>query len=438
MSRLKKFFILFLSFLPITAGAVAPLAIGAIGGGIAIAGFSIYRSMAPVNMADALSFFSSCWSCGMFNDVMLVLSDILPRVYSTIGAVCIPLVFALTAVYFAWDIIRGYIGLEDKQPDAWNLSGKFGAHMVKIALVVGLLAMPLPRFISSVAIEPIFNIGLSLSHIVDKQFTTGTENEYSFESCLVASAVMDPSSADKTAAASGAFSPKLRHNMACQVGGIHQMTGLGMTAGWTMMNMAFNDQYMHKLIFGIPIFPNMAIFLAGLLVTILFFFALLPVPLYFLQTFITLAMNLIMLPLMLLSWLFADWKILNLGATPKTIFDEVVRDTLGIAMLGIFTAFSVMFLNAAFGKWAGASALATALAQNDASILIDGMMMSNGSLVTIIMLGLFLAMFMNAIPALIQALFADVKIPNKLYDSAEKNIKQINKSVREWWKKISS
>jgi hypothetical protein len=368
---------------------------------------------------------------------MLVLSDILPRVYSAIGTICIPMVFALTAIYFAWDIIRGYIGLEDKQPDAWNLSGKFGAHMVKIALVVALLAFPLPRFITSVAIEPIFNIGLSLSHAVDKQFTIGTEDEFSFEECLVASAVMDPSSATQTAAVNGAFSPKLRHNMACQVGGIHQMTGLGMTAGWTMMNMAFNDQYMHKLIFGIPIFPNVVMFLAGLLITILFFFALLPVPLYFLQTFITLAMNLIMLPLMMLSWLFGDWKILQLGATPKVIFDDVVRDTLGIAMLGIFTSFAVMFLNAAFGDWGMASALNESLVQNDSSILIEGLMMNNGSIITIVMLGLFLAMFMNAIPALIQALFADVKIPQKLYDDTRDNLKKISGNVKEWWGKIS-
>ncbi|MCL2748930.1 MAG: hypothetical protein FWE50_02540 [Alphaproteobacteria bacterium] len=436
MNRFKKFWIIFLSFLPLSAGAIAPLAIGAIGGGALIAGFSIYRSMAPVNLHDALSFFSSCWSCGMFNDIMLIMSDILPRIYSAIGEVCIPIALALTAIYFGWEIIKGYIGLGD-QPDAWNLAGKFGSHAVKLTLVIALFAMPLPRLITNIAIEPIFNVGLSLGHAVDQGFAKGTENEYSFEACLVTTAVMDPSSRDAKAAEAGAFSPKLRHNMACQLGQVHQMTGLGLTAGWTLMNMAFNHEYMHKIIIGIPIFPNVALFLAGMFIIVLFFFALIPVPLYFLQTFIKLAMNLVMLPLMMLSWLFGDWKIVKLGDGPKVIIDQVIQDTLGIAMVGIFTAFSVLFLNAAFGEWQGASILLDALERNDSHYLVKGLMMNNGSLITIVMMGLFLAMLMNSIPALVQALFGEVKIPEDYYKKAREDLDKVWKNTKEWWKKIS-
>ena len=50
----------------------------------------------------------------------------------------------------------------------------------------------------------------------------------------------------------------------------------------------------------IPIFPNVPIFFAGLLVLALYFMALLPIPLYFLEIFVTLALDMVMLPLMLL------------------------------------------------------------------------------------------------------------------------------------------
>ena len=444
MNKLKKFWIIFLSFLPFSAGAIPPLAIGAIGGGIAIAGFSIYRSMVPVDMVDALSFFSSCWACEMFNNIMLVLSNILPRIYSSIGKVCIPMAFALTAVYFGWEVLKGYLGIDGdpKSPDAWNFAGKLGTHLVKLTFITLLLAFPLPQFITGVAVEPIFNVGLSLSHTIDVKMAPDINNENSFESCLVATAAMDPSSADKNAAKDGAFSPKLRHNLACQMGQVHQMTGLGMTAGWTIMNMAFNDEYMHKIIFGIPIFPNVAMFLAGLFIIVLFFFALLPVPLYFLQTFIKLGMDLVMLPLMLLAWLFQDadgktWMVLPDGKKNiKGIINDVIQNTLGIAMVGIFTAFSILFLNAAFGKWQGASALEQSIIQNDSKILIDGLMMNNDSLITIVMMGVFLAMFMNAIPALSQALFSDVKIPNQLYEDAKKDFNKLTDSIKKWWKNI--
>ena len=82
MSKLKKFLIVFLSFLPISAGAVVPWLIA--GGVAVIAGISIWRSVAPVNISDALQFFSSCWSCQMFSAVMATMSNILPRIYSVI------------------------------------------------------------------------------------------------------------------------------------------------------------------------------------------------------------------------------------------------------------------------------------------------------------------------------------------------------------------
>ena len=100
MSWFKKFWIVFLSFLPFTSGALTPLAIGIITGTGILAGFSIYRTSVPVNMNDALNFFSSCWSCQMFSDIMGTMSNILPGIYSAIGAIIIPFAAALLA--FGW------------------------------------------------------------------------------------------------------------------------------------------------------------------------------------------------------------------------------------------------------------------------------------------------------------------------------------------------
>lgn len=435
MSKLKKFWIVFLSFLPFGAGAAVPLVIGAIAGVGVVAGFSIYRTAAPVNMADAMSFFSSCWSCQMFSDVMATMSGLLPRAYDAIGQVTIPICFALTAIWFAWKLLSGYMGAnKDNTADvqnAWTLSGKFGTHIVKLFFVTALLAAPLPRMLTTVVIEPVFNIGLSLNRVVS--------GDDKFAECVVATAIADPVSVDARAAGAGAFSPKLRHNLACELANVHAMTGLGMTAGWTMMNMAFNAEYMHKFVFNIPFFPNIPILLAGALILILFFFALLPIPLYLLEVFIKLSMDLIMLPFMLLGWLFKDWKIVDWGGKNiQSIIDDVIKGTVGIALVGVFVTFAVMFLNSVFGSWEGASALAAALAQNDSKILMDGLLMKNDSLITIVMMGLFIAMFMNMIPALIKTLFQiSPEAYNKSYETAKKNLSTLQKNVKNWWKSIS-
>ena len=332
MNRLKKFWIVFLSFLPFGAGAVAPLVIAGLAGATAIAGFSIYRTMAPVNMADAYKFFSSCWSCQMFSDIMATMSGILPRIYSAIGHAIVPVAIMLTVIWFAWKLLSNFFNSTVDKP--WDISNTFGLHILKLGFVSALLVAPLPKMITSIAIEPIFNVGLSLNRIA--------VHDDKFDECVVATAIADPVSIDTQAAENGAFSPKLRHNLACELAGVHQMTGLGMTVGWTMLNMSFNSDYMHKILWGIPIFPNVPIFFFGLMVLVLFFTALLPIPLYFLEVFIKLSLDLVMLPLMLLAWLFNGWAISLQGAgkSIRKIIDDVISATLGIAITGVFIAFS--------------------------------------------------------------------------------------------------
>ena len=424
MNRLKKFWITFLSFLPFTAGAAAPFIIGGIAGVGVIAGFSIYRSTAPVDMNGAYSFFSSCWSCQMFSDIMATMSNILPRIYSALGHVIIPFAVMLSAIWFAWRLVDNFLNQKVEQP--WSVANTFTTHLLKLAFVSTILVAPLPRLISEIAIEPIFNVGLSLNRAV--------VHDDQFDACVVATAIADPVSIDEQAANRGAFSPKLRHNLACELAGVHQMTGLGMTVGWTMMNMAFDSDYMHQIMWGIPIFPNVIMLFAGLAILVLFFMALLPIPLYFLEIFITLSMDLIMLPLMFLAWLFKGWKISLAGAgkTIRGIIDYVISSTLGLAITGVFVAFAIMFLNAIFGDWAGAPALATALTNNDSKFLMDALMMRNDSLVTIVLMGIFIAMFMTMIPALAKSLFS-VQISTDFYDTTKKNIDIVWKNLKKWY-----
>ena len=426
MNWLKKFWIVFVSFLPFAAGAVAPFVVGAIAGVGVLAGFSIYRSVAPVNMNDALNFFTSCWSCQMFSDILGTLSNILPGVYSAIGAVVIPFAVVLLAIWFAWQLLSSFMNAKNIEP--WSITSDFGTRFVKLCVVCAMLVAPLPRLINDIAIEPIFNVGMSMNHIV-------TDDD-AFNTCVVATAIADPVSVSQQSANRGAFSPKLRHHLACELANVHQMTGLGMTVGWTMLNMAFNEKYMHKLMWKIPIFPNVPIFFGGLLILVLFFVALLPIPIFFLEIFITLSIDLVMLPLNLMAWIFNGWKVLPGGSRNiKAIIDDVIKGTLGLALTGLFVTFAIMFLDAVFGGWGGASTLAAALAQNDSTIIMDGLMMRNDSIVTIIMMGVFIAMFMTSIPALIKTLF-NVQISDEFYKTTKNNLETTWANLQKIWKVI--
>ena len=418
MSKLKKFLIVFLSFFPLSATALLPVLLGV----AAVAGFSIWRSVAPVNVAEGFQFFSSCWTCQMFSGVMAQMSNILPRIYSEIGLLVVNMALLLTIVYFVWHIVSQFFNL--KLESGWSMASTFTKHMVKLAVVAAVLISPLPRMISEVIIEPVFNIGLSVNHIV------GDSDK--FAECMVATTLMDGNSTV------GAFPIKLRSGLACELANVHQITGLGMTVGWTMLNMAFNHEYMHTIMWGIPILPNVPMLFAGALILVLYFMALLPIPLYFLEIFVGLSLDFVMLPLMLLAWLFKDWKIvsaLDSGKNIRGMIDDVVKGTVGIAMTIVFLLFSLKFLDVVVGNVGSISRIAESIASGKSEFLLDGLLMRDDSLLTMILLGVFFMMFMTSIPALVKTLF-NIQLSDAFYNTAKKDFNTTRSFLGKWWKSL--
>ena len=424
MKALKKFWMWLVALLPMSSWAVSPFVIGGAAIGVGIIGVSIWRTAAPVDMKSALDFFTSCWTCQIFSDVMISMSSLLPKVYSSLGRVIIPMSATLLAIFIAWNFLSG--ALNNKMDNASKIMGNFGTNVFRLSVLVILLALPLPRLITSILIEPALVVGTSFDYVVS--------DNNKFSECMVATAIADPVSISTDASAYGAFSPKMRHQLACEIANVHQITGLGMSVGWTMMNMAFNTDYMHKISASIPIFPNVPMFFAGLLILVLYFFALLPIPLYFLEIFVTLSLDLIMLPLMLMSWMFddEDFKLFPKGGkTIRQMIDDVVKAVVGIALTIVFLTFSIMFLNAAFGSWNGANLLQEAITKNDSKFLLDGLVFQNDSIVTVILMGIFIAMFMTMIPQLTNMLFK-IQISDKYYQTAKKDTEIMWENLKKW------
>ena len=171
---------------------------------------------------------------------------------------------------------------------------------------------------------------------------------------------------------------------------------------------------------------------------VLYFYALLPIPLYFLEIFVKLAMDLVMLPLMLMAWMFDEDAFAIFpqgGQTIRKMIDDVIKAVIGIALTVVFLAFSIMFLNATFGSWGGANRLQEAIMNPDSKAgtetLLNGLLMQNDSIITAILMGVFIAMFMTMIPQLTDMLFK-IKISDKYYQTAKKDLGTIWKNLKKW------
>lgn len=428
-----------MSFLPFGASAgIFTALLGA--GAVTLIGISVYRTVAPVDVKGAFEFFSGCWSCQMFLDVMGSMSEILPRAYNGLGRVIVPFMIGVTAIWIAWQLFKSFTE-KTGNLDVWSLSDTFVTHFVKIIVVSIVLLAPFPRMITDVIIEPVFNVGLYVVRNVDLILTDNKDE--GFNMCMIETAMADRVTAHEQTASSGAFSPKFRHSLACQVAKVHELTGIGMTAGWTMMNMAFHADYMHKILHSVPIFPNVPMFLAGLLILILFLGALLPIPVYFLEVFVKLTMDLLLLPLTFLGWVFKGWNIFPQGAQNKNlraIVDDIINAAAGITLTCLFVTFSVSFLDTIFGQMSGVGTLSSALSgeingvsgRGLSELLIEGLMMRNDSLITILVMGVFIAMFMTSIPALVKSLFK-VSVSSEYYNTLKKDVKTVSDNIKKIW-----
>ena len=139
-----------------------------------------------------------------------------------------------------------------------------------------------------------------------------------------------------------------------------------------------------------------------------------------------------MLPLMLLAWMFDSDNFALFpkgGRTIRQMIDDVINGVVGIALTVVFLTFSVMFLNAAFGSWTGANLLEQAIINNDSEFLMDGLMMNNDSFITVVLMGIFIAMFMTMIPQLTSMLFK-IKISDKYYETAKNDFTTLWKGLK--------
>ena len=111
------------------------------------------------------------------------------------------------------------------------------------------------------------------------------------------------------------------------------------------------------------------------------------------------------------------------------MFEDVIKSVVGIALVVVFLTFAVKFIEATFGNWNGASVLQEAIANNDSKILMDGLMMRKDSLIVVILMGVFIAIFMTAISKLSSKLF-NVQISEKYYETAKKDMDLIWKDLK--------
>lgn len=421
MQKIKKIF--FISFLFSLFPAVS----------FALTGFANYKSYSLLTMDGAFNFFSSCWTCGIFSGIINAFSSLLNVVYLSLGEFMIYIMVLVTAVWIAYEILMSFIKAKPVA-SSWDYLNKFLPHLVKMAFIAGVLLLPMPRLLISTFVEPVVYVAMSYNKVVDKHFSDDNHKN-SYNECLIATLIQDSQTPHHP---DDAFSPMFRSALACHLASVHRLAGTGLTVGWTFMKEAFDVKHFYKIAF-LPVFPNLGLLLAGFLLIAVFLVVLLPVPLYILEVVINLAIDFIFLPLIFLGWLFnGNPFFIGDSHSLKKIIENFIRGFAGISMVLIFVSFAMFFMDSILSPADPSGAfIQNAISQNNPDLLVEGMTLKNGSFMTLIFSGVFLAMFMFLLIKLVKTLFAEVSVPEKYLNVTKQNIKYISDVSKNLYKIFS-
>ncbi|MDR0448906.1 MAG: hypothetical protein LBG89_00385 [Rickettsiales bacterium] len=404
------------------AGAV-PAAVVALGAAaVGTAGFAIYRSFSPTDTAAAFDFFSSCWTCRIFSGTTGALSDSAGVIYANLGEFVALLAIVLTPLFMAWKVLGGYLSAEPNT-DAFKLGGGMGLHLVKLAFVSMLLLFPLPQLISKTAVEPVMNIALSFQDAFGEANTPGSTR---MDACLVASIAIENPENNK-----GIFGSGFKNKMRCSIAGLHEFTATGMTAGWLLANSAFDAKNMYKAAGMVPIFPNMGMLIMGFLLLAVYFWIIMPIALAFLEFVVKFAIDMIFLPLTLLTWLFKGNPLWDTkDEDMMSIITDIVKLAAGLGLIVVFLGFALMMTGYALSGETMANMGAAFMANNP-----DLVLNNDSAALSLLFVGIFIAMFMTMMTELIKKLVDGANIPQDILKQLGDNSAKLYAAWKKFGKK---
>jgi hypothetical protein len=270
---------------------------------------------------------SYCWSCPLFRLMYNISSSYAIAEYEFIKPAALKLLiigFAFWILYFTFNALN---------PLGKIMSpGEYGETIYKNFAVASfsafLLTAASPTVIYEYGITPIISLGVQYSK--DVLETTGVKID--LKNCR-ASQVKDiplfKTENGEEKKYEQAFSDEAKNELTCLIEGFSSLQSRYMTVGKYLMQYSFNPAYSQS-------FFNPGMFIAGFIVMLLFATILMTFPLILLSAFFNLSIVCLMMPLLVVSWVFDYTK-----KYVTTAIEIVIQATLTIVFLSIISAYLV-------------------------------------------------------------------------------------------------
>ncbi|MBN2676128.1 MAG: hypothetical protein JXR30_02640 [Alphaproteobacteria bacterium] len=277
----------------------------------------------------ALSYASNalCWSCPYVLQLLDMFSFVSLSVFEHMGQAMVKLMGAVFVLWIAYKVAASFFGLSvlDESFLSKSLLPKFFAMII----VVPLLYAPTPKLIFNYIVEPIVDLGAAYG----KKAMTLVSGKDMTGVCLFQYA-----GSEYTKTTEGAFSPSFRQTLTCLISQNHQINALGIALGTTlfMEATAFKNSWLLGLL------PNFGMLLAGLIIALGYFAALVAFPFFVVEALFNIGFVLAFLPFLLFSFVASrgQEKIPFFGDAFGTAFGMLKTASLQLMFLPFFLSIS--------------------------------------------------------------------------------------------------
>ncbi|MDR1691480.1 MAG: hypothetical protein LBR35_01405 [Rickettsiales bacterium] len=440
MSKRNKFllfgFFLFALFVsPLQAhAALLPLILKLVGGLTALSTVSTATlELAGGNIFNFLyDVYSDCYTCKYVSrmiDFTVIGSNRLYEVLSPYIMIAIPLVLIFYAVYL---VLSGFFNRDNSNLNAASFYSIFGPKVFAMFFAFALLAMPTPKLLFQYIVNPALslatNIGIKLTMLgggedADKYYIACMAEKQPWEDEHFASADNENHFKD------------VQKQMTCITKQAESINATGIVIGNVLMSYASHFDY--NWLFAIP---NLGMLFSGLILTLVYSFAIYVFAFYLLEVFLYFYIFFIFMPFSIASYVLSQGKnpIPRIKSIYDTSINKVVQAMFTLVFLCLLLSIVQLIAQSAWFSTNTFSDIIRALRDNDVKFIIDNVYFGSKSFMYLLIAPLISIILLSQAKTLAGYfkipegdVFSD-KLLEKVNETGKKVIKKTNGVYKEY------
>jgi len=373
---------------------------------------------------------SECMFCKTTDRFIVLMGNLSYQIFKELSSLTIALIGIFMGLWIVWTFLQAFIGLGIPTFD--TIYKNFAPKLFMSVFVVAILALPTPKIIYQLMLEPVLSVGVGYGTRLMRA-TGGEDSMAKYYDCLVTKKEYEEERME-----SEGFSPYLRKSLTCMVEQSKRMSSVGTVVGQLLLMQSWKAKYAW-----VPfLIPNMLMGFVGLILLIAYWALHLTFLLLLYGSLFELAVIILFLPFTLMGVVFTSGEkpIPFFGGMLDTTKKTLINATFTITFLCLFLSLIHAFMQAVMGFDGSVFAydqIVEWVKNGEADKVVETVFVGSSEMLLMLLMA-FLGVFLMAEAKTLANKFSDgiggeIKLNEKLLDFVNKQSQNGLKKLKGGW-----